>query len=314
MQLVIGATGRAGGETARALIRSGARVRVFLRRQEQAAEWEKLGAEAAFGRIEDVPSLVAAMQGASGAFVIAPPPVSGDPYERADEIGKALAAAVRQARLPSVVALSSIGAQHEDGTGVIAMLHRLERHLDGAAPSITFLRPGYFVETWGEVAPVVVTEGVLPSFLEPARKIPMVSTVDVGRCAAGLLRENHAGRRIVELGGPADWSAEDVAATFAAVLGLAVVPAFVPPDARPGILARDGVPPEVAAALLGMYEGLANGRVSCEDPRRIRRGTVSLAEAVGRIVSDWALEAEGAAATALHTTSHSPRNAETRLP
>lgn len=302
MQLVMGATGRAGGETARALIRSGARVRVFLRRQEQAAEWEKLGVEAAFGRIEDVPSLVAAMQGASGAFLIAPPPVSSDPYERADEIGKVLAAAVRQARLPRVVALSSIGAQHEDGTGVIAMLHRLERHLDGAAPSLTFLRPGYFVETWGEVAPAVVAEGVLPSFLEPSRKIPMVSTIDVGRCAAGLLLEDHAGRRIVELAGPADWSAEDVAAAFAAVLGRPVTPAFVPAEARAGILAGEGVPPEVAAALLGMYEGLASGRVSYENGDAIRRGSVSLAEAVARIVSDLAPGMKVDASPPLHTT------------
>jgi uncharacterized protein YbjT (DUF2867 family) len=302
MHLVIGAAGRAGGETARALIRSGARVRVFLGRQEQAAEWEKLGAEAAFGRIEDVPSLVAAMQGASGAFLIVPPPVSGDPYERAEEIGKALAAAVRQARLPRVVALSSIGAQHKDGTGVIAMLHRLERHLDGAAPSLTFLRPGYFVETWSDVAPVVVAEGVLPSFLEPARKIPMVSTIDVGRSAAGLLLDDHAGRRIVELAGPADWSAEDVAAAFAKVLGRPVTPAFVPAEARADVLAGEGVPPEVADALLGMYEGLASGRVSHETGDAIRRGSVSLAEAIARIVSDLAPGMKVQAPPQLHTT------------
>lgn len=303
MHLVIGATGRAGGETARALIRSGARVRVFLRRQEQGAEWEKLGAEPAFGRIEDVPSLVAAMQGASGAFVIAPPPVSGDPYERADEIGKALAAAVRQARLPRVVALSSIGAQHENGTGVIAMLHRLEQHLDGAAPSLTFLRPGYFIETWGEVAPVVVAEGLLPSFLEPSQKIPMVSTTDVGRCAAGLLLEDHhAGRRIVELAGPADWNTEDVAAAFAAVLGRQVTPAFVPAEARAGVLAGEGVPPEVAEALLGMYEGLASNRVSHETGDAIRRGSVSLVEAVARIVSGLAPGANHEVLARLHTT------------
>ena len=295
MYLVIGATGRAGGETARALIQSGARVRVFLRRQEQAAEWERLGAVPAFGCIEDVPSLVAAMRGISGAFLIAPPPLSGDPYERADEIGKALAAAVRQACLPRLVALSSIGAQHEDGTGVIAMLHRLERHLDGAAPSLTFLRPGYFVETWGEVAPVVVAEGVLPSFLEPSRKIPMVSTIDVGRSAAGLLLEDHAGRRIVELAGPADWSAADVAAAFALVLGRPVNAAFVPADARASVLASQGVAPEVADALLGMYEGLASGRVSHEIGDALRRGSVSLAEAVARIVSGLAPGAKNGA-------------------
>ena len=58
---------------------------------------------------------------------------------------------------------------------------KAEALLDGAAGAIAFLRPGYFVETWGEVAQAAMAEGVLPTFIEPAQKIPMVSTIDVGR-------------------------------------------------------------------------------------------------------------------------------------
>lgn len=47
MHVVFGANGRAGGETARALIERGAAVRVVLRRREQAAPWEALGVEVA---------------------------------------------------------------------------------------------------------------------------------------------------------------------------------------------------------------------------------------------------------------------------
>ena len=98
--MVLGANGRAGGETARALIELRKPVRVVLRRAEQAEKWTKLGAEVAIGSIDDVPSLAAAMSGATGGFVLCPPPLSGDPYGRANEVGSALAAAVRQARLP----------------------------------------------------------------------------------------------------------------------------------------------------------------------------------------------------------------------
>ena len=145
MFVVLGANGRAGGETARALIELRKPVRVVLRRPEQAETWKTLGADVTIGSIDDVPGLAAAMRDAEGGFVLCPPPISGDPYRRANEVGSALAAAVRQARLPKVVALSSIGAQHRTGTGVIATLNSLETHLDGAAPSTTFLRPGYFV-------------------------------------------------------------------------------------------------------------------------------------------------------------------------
>lgn len=284
MYVVLGANGRAGGETARALIASGNPVRVLLRRPEQAKKWAKLGADVAIGNIEDVPSLAAALRDASGAFLLSPPPVSGDPYSRARQVSSALAEAVRQAGLPKVVALSSIGAQHDKGTGVIATLNSLEKHLEGAAPSTIFLRPGYFVETWGEVAPAVIADSVLPSFLEPSQKIPMVSTIDVGRTAARLLTDEFSGKRIVELRGPQDWSANDVAAAFSGVLDRSVETAFVPPEIRAAVLAQEGVPPEVATALLGMYDGIANGRVEHEQGTEQRRGSVSLADAVERIV------------------------------
>lgn len=284
MYVVLGANGRAGGETAHALIELGHPVRVVLRRPEQAGKWTKLGAEVAIGSIEDVPSLAAALTDASGAFLLSPLPASGDPYSRAHEVGGALAEAVRQARLPKLVALSSVGAQHEKGTGIIATLNSLEKHLEGAAPSTVFLRPGYFVETWGEIAPAVIADGVLPTFLEPSQKIPMVSTIDVGRTAARLLTDEFSGKRIVELRGPQDWSANDVAAAFSRVLDGSVEAAFVPPEIRAAVLAQEGVPAEVARALLGMYDGIASGRVEHEQGTEQRRGSVSLAEAVERIV------------------------------
>ncbi|WP_309085023.1 NAD(P)H-binding protein [Chelativorans sp.] len=284
MYVVLGANGRAGSDTAHALIEMRKPVRVVLRRPEQAEKWRKLGADVAIGSIEDVPSLAAALKDASGAFLLSPPPVSGDPYRRAEEVGRALAEAVHQARAPKIVALSSVGAQHETGTGIIATLKRLEKHLDGAAPSTTFLRPGYFVETWGEVAAAVIADGVLPSFLDPSKKIPMVSTIDVGRTAARLLSDDFIGKRVIELRGPQDWSADDVAAAFSWVLDRPVETAFVPPEARAAVLAKEGVPAEVADALLGMYDGIANGRVEHEEGNEQRRGSVALADAVERIV------------------------------
>ena len=280
MYVVIGANGRVGGHTARALIDIGAKVRVLVRREEQAEQWRVRGAEAAVTTIEDHGGLVAALRGATGAFLLSPPPVSGDPYRRAEEIGSALAAAVQATAVPRVVALSSIGAQHGSGTGVIATLNTLERHLAGTAPSVTFLRPGYFVETWSEVAEAVVRDGVLPSFLHPSQKFPMVSAADVGRMAAGLLLEDVAGTRAVELRGPEDWSAADVADAFARVLSRPVQPVFVPAADRPAVLQASGVPTEVADALLGMYDGLGSGRVEREEGAEQRRGEVGLVDAI----------------------------------
>lgn len=285
MYVVLGANGRAGGETARALIERGEAVRVVVRHPEQREKWTALGAAVAVANIEDTDAVADALKGASGAFLLNPPPVSGDPYARTEELGAALAEAARRAHLPKAVVLSSIGAQHASGTGVIATLNRFEALLAGVAPATVILRSGYFVETWSEVAETVISESVLPTFLESSQKIPMVSTIDVGRAAAALLCEGWTGKRVVELAGPEDWSAGDVASAFTEVLGRPVVPVPVPPERRAALLAEAGVPREVASALLGMYEGIANGLFMRQDGSEHRRGTVTLDAAIERIVA-----------------------------
>ncbi|ARQ01662.1 NmrA family NAD(P)-binding protein [Pseudorhodoplanes sinuspersici] len=285
MHVVFGANGRAGGETAHALIERGEAVRVAVRRPEQGEAWKARGADVAVASIDDANAVSAALEGATAAFLFNPPPVAGDPFAQATQVGSALAEAVRRTHLPRAVVLSSVGAQHETGTGIIATLHQMEGALAGAASATVFLRPGYFVETWSEVAEAAVAGGTLPTFLEPDQKIPMVSTIDVGRTAAQLMCENWSGPRVVELGGPEDWSARDVAMAFADVLGRPVAPAFVPPEQRAAVLAEVGLPATVATALLGMYEGIASGRVARADGTEHRRGTTSLATAVARIIT-----------------------------
>lgn len=285
MHVVVGANGRAGGEVALALLECGEAVRVVLRRKEQGAKWTALGAEVAIASIEDAGAMADALKSAAGAFLLNPPPVSGDPFVRTEELGAALADAAKRARLPKAVILSSIGAQHASGTGVIATLNRFEALLDKVAPATAFLRSGYFVETWSEVVKAVLTESVLPTFLEPSQKIPMVSTIDVGRAAASVLCEEWTGKRVVELSGPQDRSAGDVASAFTEVLGRPVVPVLVPPERRTALLAEDGVPAEVAAALLGMFEGIAKGLFTQQNDSEHRRGTISLTTAIERFIA-----------------------------
>ncbi|OHV81094.1 NmrA family NAD(P)-binding protein [Rhizobium sp. LCM 4573] len=285
MYVVLGASGRAGGEVAHALIERGEAVRVVVRRREQGEKWRIRGAEVAVANIEDAEEMIDALRGASGAFLLNPPPVSGDPYAQTEKFGAALADAARKARLPKAVILSSIGAQHASGTGIIATLHRFETLLDGAASSIAFMRSGYFVETWREVAQTVMSDSVLPTFIDPSRKIPMASTIDVGRTAADLLGEEWSGKRVVELAGPEEWSAGDVASAFSGVLGRPVTPVLVPPEDRAALLAEEGVLGEVADALLGMYEGIANGLFARQKDTEHRRGIVSLKTAIERLIA-----------------------------
>ncbi|EFG9941064.1 NAD(P)H-binding protein, partial [Escherichia coli] len=165
MFVIFGATGRAGGKVARALLDQGETVRAAVRQPAKAKALRQAGAEIVTADLTKADDIAAALSGATAAFLLNPPPVSGDPFATTAVIAQALAEGARRAGLQKAVVLSSVGAQHADGTGVIATLHQMETAFAGAVPALTFLRAGYFVETWEEVADAAISDGVLPSFL-----------------------------------------------------------------------------------------------------------------------------------------------------
>ena len=62
--------------------------------------------------------------------------------------------------------------------------------------------------------------GVIQSYLQPLDKaVPMIATADIGRVAAILLQQHWSGQRVVELEGPRPVSPNDIADTFADILG-----------------------------------------------------------------------------------------------
>ncbi len=283
MYAVLGANGRAGGAVALALLARGEAVRVILRDGRRTADWHAAGAEVALAEITELAAMTAALSGVAGAFLLNPPPAGGDPRAESARLGTALAAAASAAGLRRAVLLSSVGAQHAAGTGVITTLHQFEALLGGIAPATTILRAGYFIETWGENVATIRDAGIMPSFIAPEQPVPMVSTVDIGQAAADLLTDGGKGRRIVELAGPKEYTPQEVASAFSTVLGRAVDPVFVPADARMDLLFAEGVPTEIATALLGMYEGIARGIVTPEPQHPLRRGTTALTAAIARI-------------------------------
>jgi NAD(P)H dehydrogenase (quinone) len=149
-------------------------------------------------------------------------PPSFDPlpeFPEAQEIAATLKAALEMARPGKVVYLSTIGAQ-------AARINLLSQHtiIEGVlrelAIPITFLRPGWFMENARWDIAQAKTTGVIPSHLQPLdRPVPMVSTVDIGRVAAGLIQETWSGHRVVELEWPQRVTPNEIAATFARLLG-----------------------------------------------------------------------------------------------
>ncbi|HEX8819067.1 MAG TPA: NmrA family NAD(P)-binding protein [Archangium sp.] len=284
MYVITGASGHTGSVVARSLLERGERVRVVLRDESKASAWRQWGAEVVLADLHDAAALTLAMMGARGAYLLLPPPPPSSTGVMEDRLRMvdAMRQAVKASGVPHFVLLSSMGAQHAEGTGLVKTLHLAERDLGALGVPMTILRAAYFMENWSFALPPAVEAGVLPSFFGPSdRPIHMVATRDIGEVAARMLLEPALSRRVVELTGPVDYSPDEVADTAARLLGRPVhveehnVAAMVP------MLEELGFSGELAHLVMELTEAINRGHAVFERPRQFARGRTTLDEVFG---------------------------------
>lgn len=277
MFVILGATGNTGSVAAKTLLAAGKRVRAVVRDESKAAGLKALGAEPFVADITDQVALERAVSGAQGVYFLSPPDMAAKDFIRDRQaLTEKQIATLARAKVPHVVLLSSIGAQHPDGTGPIVSVHHAEQQLRRAGIPSTFVRAAYFLENWGAVVQPVKQDGVLPSFVALDTPQPMVSTPDIGRTAARALQEGPRGVRVLELAGPQDVSPRDIAAGFSRLLGKPVQAVQAPLDAVVPTFTSFGISQNMAELFREMYAGLGSGRVVSEPGSEHVRGTVPL--------------------------------------
>lgn len=285
MFVIAGVTGNTGAVVADTLLAAKAPVRVIVREAAKGAAWQAKGAEVAVADLADVPALTAALRGAQGAYLLVPPrPTAAEPLADNRAVAAALAAAVAAARVPHVVLLSSIAAHQPDGTGPIVSVHVAEKLL-AEVTQLTAVRAAYFMENWAG-ALGMLAQGALPTFIPRGLVIPMVATRDIGKAAAAALLEGPRGDVRIELAGPRDYSADDVAAALTTLTGRPVAAADAPLDAVVPTFTSFGLSPAFAGLFREMYAGLISGRVAWQGgAARAIRGQVDIADVLGPIVA-----------------------------
>jgi uncharacterized protein YbjT (DUF2867 family) len=287
MYAVAGVSGNTGSGVARTLLHRGLPVRVIVRKESNGAPWAAKGAEVAVADISDAEAMTRALTGTDGAYLLNPPFSKGDAFARASAVGAALARAAQASGIPKIVVLSSVGAQHEAGTGIIRTSHLMEQELSGKAPAVVFLRCSYFMENWAPMVGVVSATGNLPAFLQPVdRAIPMVDLEDIGRVAAETLLEDWTGTRVVELEGPARYTPSDVGTAFSKAIGSPVTVLPVPDTQWTSLMGMGGIPSAVIPHYIEMFQGLNNGTVDFEGAGASHiYGRVTLDEAIAHLVT-----------------------------
>ncbi|MFC4278222.1 NmrA family NAD(P)-binding protein [Achromobacter aloeverae] len=285
MFAITGITGKVGGAVARRLLAAGQPVRAVVRDVTRAGPWAERGCELAIARMEDAASLTAAFAGAKGVFILPPSefdPAPGFPEARA--VIAAVSNAIEQARPEKVVCLSTIGAQARE-SNLLTQRTLMEQALREMPVPVTFLRPGWFMENAAWDVASARDDGVIASYLLPLDKpVPMVATADVGRVAAELLLQGGSGVRTVELEGPRRVSPNDLASTFARVLGRPVRAEAVDRQDWEALFRSQGM--KYPLPRMRMLDGFNEGWIEFEgQPDEIVRGDVELETVLRQLVS-----------------------------
>lgn len=281
MYAITGITGKVGAIAANALLDSGCSVRAVLRDPAKASQWRERGCEVAFANFQSAPALTQAFQGAEGVFILLPPIFDPDPaFSQARQMIDNVRSAIEAAKPAKVVCLSTVGADAER-VNLLSQLSLLEVALSSLPMPVTFLRAGWFIDNaaW-DLGPAQMT-GVIPSFLQPLdRRVPMVSTLDVGSTAAALLRESWTGKRIVDLEGPERVSPNDIAASLTRLLGKPVTAAPVARDEWEGLFRAQGM--QNPDPRMQMLDGFNEGWIDFHG--ETRKGAVGLEDALRHLL------------------------------
>jgi uncharacterized protein YbjT (DUF2867 family) len=284
MFAVTGITGNVGGEVARNLLAAGQPVRGVVRETRKGETWATRGCNIVEADINDAAGLTEAFKGAAGVFVLVPPNFDPSPdFREARAVAAVLRSAIDAARPGRVVYLSTIGAQ-ATRSNLLTQHSIIEQVLGELSIPICFLRPAWFMEnsSW-DVAPAA-KDGVFPSFLQPLDKpVPMVATADIGRVAAELIQTEWSGLRVVELEGPHRVTPEEIAATFADLLGRPVRTDAVPRETWESLFQSQGM--KNPAPRIQMLDGFNEGWIEFESGEAgSRKGEVELRTVLQQLI------------------------------
>lgn len=278
MYVVAGVSGNTGSVVARTLLDRGEKVRVVVRDAAKGAPWAARGAEVAVAELHDAAALERAFAGARGAYVLLPP-MHASSSVLADEarVADAFVAAAKAVALPHLVMLSSLGGHLASGTGVVVSCHDAEAKLAASGVPYTVVRAGSFYENTAGAIAGARGAGVYPTFARKDLAIPSVSSKDIGRVAALALLEGPRG--IIELSGPRDLTAMDLAHALGAALGKELRVNEIPDAAIVAMMTEHGLSEDMATLFRDLYRGINAGAVRFEGPpAHAVRGTVTIEE------------------------------------
>ncbi len=229
--LVVGATGKLGGQVVDELIQRGKKVRALVRPTTDASKLESRGVEIARGDMLDLDSLVAAMTGADAVITTAAGYTGGDKNaNQIDTVGNAnLAEAAHRTGIRRFVFLGILTSDRTPDVPHFWHKKLAEDTLAELDVPFVALRPGAFLDQIATMAGNPLDKGRVMWMGRTEMPLTFVLTSDLaGYLAAAVDADTHPGERI-DIGWTQPTSIRQVADLLSKTSGTAIKVRAIPP-------------------------------------------------------------------------------------
>jgi uncharacterized protein YbjT (DUF2867 family) len=271
MNIILGASGQIGSSIVDHLLQKRIPVKGIVRTTEKAKALMAKGADASVADNFDLPSLKNAFKDGTVVFLITPETESSqDVLGDAKTILSNYKTAIASSDIKKIVALSSIGAQYNSGTGNLLMSYMLEHAFTDLPVQQVFIRPAYYYSNLLPYLPLAKEKGILPTYFPPDLQLPMSSPLDIAAFAADVIAQAEDDQHIYEVEGPDYYSANDVAEIVGRLLHKSIKPEQIPPSDWKGSLKKIGFTDDAADNFIDMTNAVINGKALPESDNPIK--------------------------------------------
>ncbi|GAB3284766.1 NAD(P)H-binding protein [Larkinella harenae] len=190
--VVTGSLGNIGKPLTHNLVQKGHSVTVISSNPNRQKEIEAMGAKAAIGTMQDTNFLTQTFIGADIVYLMETMEAVGNSFDKSvdfigqiTQIGLNYKQAIERSGVKKVVHLSSIGADMDQGNGILLFHHNVEQILRQLDIPIKFIRPvGFYLNLFSFI-PTIKRQGAIISNYGGDTKEPWVSPNDI----AAVIRE-----------------------------------------------------------------------------------------------------------------------------
>ncbi|WP_219837125.1 SDR family oxidoreductase [Paenibacillus sp. R14(2021)] len=251
--LVIGATGTTGKELVKLLAKNGHKTRVTVRPTSNTSELQALGVELVQADLNDVDTLVQAMNGIQKVYFATPL------VPNMVELSSSIIRAANKAAVKHLVKLSGGGADMD----TMAKWHRaVEKEIEQSGMAYTFLQSNTFMQNFIKFnSRTIRAQG---AFYEPygEGKSAYIDASDIAQVAYRVLTEEGHANKAYYLSGPEALSGAEIADILSSVTGKSIKFIDAPVEAASAGMQKAGMPAEIVEALLEHYQMMKLGHTA----------------------------------------------------